>query len=280
MSTRLHEARAGRAAVNGTKIYQEVRGNGPSVLFISGATGDAGHFAQVADLLADEFTVVTYDRRGNSRSPRPAGWTATSIDEQADDAAALVEALGLAPIAAFGTSGGGAILLNLILRHPEVLRGTIVHEPPLVPVVSNADELMAGLQSMMEDEMARGGPRGAMESFIRWAAGDAAFDGLDPELRERMLGNAEVFFGVEMEAFASYLPAPEALAGVKLPVVVSAGEENRDASSSGHYLYEASDWLAKVRGAELEEVPGAHAPYFTQPKEFAETLRPILRNLS
>jgi hypothetical protein len=49
-------------------------------------TGDAGHHAEVADLLASEFTVVTYNRRGNSRGPRPQGWTATSIDEQ--DAAA------------------------------------------------------------------------------------------------------------------------------------------------------------------------------------------------
>jgi pimeloyl-ACP methyl ester carboxylesterase len=61
-----------------------------------GATGDAGHFERLAELLADEFTVITYDRRGNGRSPRPPGWDATSAEEQADDAAALLEALGLA----------------------------------------------------------------------------------------------------------------------------------------------------------------------------------------
>jgi alpha-beta hydrolase superfamily lysophospholipase len=38
-----------------------------------GATGDAGHFERLAKLLADGFTVVTYDRRGNGRSPRPPG---------------------------------------------------------------------------------------------------------------------------------------------------------------------------------------------------------------
>ncbi len=71
---------------NGTQLYCEIRGTGPSVLFISGPTGDAGHFERVAEELADEFTVITYDRRGNSRSPRPAGWTTTSAEEQADDA--------------------------------------------------------------------------------------------------------------------------------------------------------------------------------------------------
>jgi pimeloyl-ACP methyl ester carboxylesterase len=93
--------------VNGTELYHESRGSGPPLLLIMGATGDAGHFEPVAELLAGEFTVVTYDRRGNGRRPRPRGWAATSPEEQADDAAALLEALGLAPAAVFGTSLGG-----------------------------------------------------------------------------------------------------------------------------------------------------------------------------
>ncbi|HEV8599394.1 MAG TPA: hypothetical protein VGQ69_08555, partial [Gemmatimonadales bacterium] len=59
---------------NGTDLYYELRGSGSPLLLISGATGDAGHFERVASLLAGEFAVVTYDRRGNSRSPRPEGW--------------------------------------------------------------------------------------------------------------------------------------------------------------------------------------------------------------
>src|SRR4051794_32796984 len=51
--------------VNGTELYHEVRGTGPPVLLIMGATGDGGYFDKLADLLADEFTVITYDRRGN-----------------------------------------------------------------------------------------------------------------------------------------------------------------------------------------------------------------------
>ena len=63
----------GFAAVNGASLYYERQGSGPPVLFIAGSTGDAGNFSRTADLLADEFTVVTYDRRGNSRSVRPPG---------------------------------------------------------------------------------------------------------------------------------------------------------------------------------------------------------------
>jgi hypothetical protein len=94
--------------VNDTTLHYERRGDGPAVLFVSGATGDAGHWTGVADVLASEYTVVTYDRRGNSRSPRPPGWTATTIDEQADDAAALLGGLEVDPVVFPGDHAGFA----------------------------------------------------------------------------------------------------------------------------------------------------------------------------
>jgi pimeloyl-ACP methyl ester carboxylesterase len=77
---------------NGAELHYEIRGAGPPVLLIMGATGESGHFDAFADLLADDFTVITYGERGNGRSPAPTGWTATSPEEQADDAAALLGA--------------------------------------------------------------------------------------------------------------------------------------------------------------------------------------------
>jgi hypothetical protein len=62
---------------NGTVLHTETRGHGPAVLLIAGAGGDAAELGGLADALADAFTVTTYDRRGNSRCPRPAGWTQT-----------------------------------------------------------------------------------------------------------------------------------------------------------------------------------------------------------
>lgn len=263
--------RTGSVQVNGTELYYERRGNGPSVLFIQGATGDGGTFERVADLLADEFTVVTYDRRGNSRSPRPASWTATSMDEQADDAAQLLHALNVAPGVVFGTSGGALILLNMLLRHPEALRGALVHEPPMVSVLPNAAELGKQLHARVENALASGGPRGAMETFIRGEAGDANFEHLDPRLRERMLGNGELFFSIELPAFVSYVPDTPALAQTGVPVQVLAGIDSR-----GTYTHDASLWLAERLGTSIKEIPGAHAPYFDHPRETAGALRSLL----
>ena len=93
--------------VNGARLYYEDRGARFPLVFIPGGSVDASHYAAVADRLADEFRTVTFDRRGNGRSPRPPGWYATSIAEQADDVAGLIEALGLAPCAVWAGSLGG-----------------------------------------------------------------------------------------------------------------------------------------------------------------------------
>lgn len=273
-TTTTQGVRRGTVAVNGADLYCEIRGEGPAVLLIPGATGDADHFAQVAPLLADEFTIVTYDRRGNSRSSAATTAGAAWMDEQADDAGALLDALGLAPAAVFGTSGGAVIALHVLVRRPDAVRGAIIHEPPLLGVLANGPEVLAQLQAMAEEGMASGGPRGAMELFIRANAGDAVFEGFHPEMQERLLGNAEVFLGREVEPFISYQPYAAASAGSRVPTVVVAGLENR-----GVYYHEAATWVAGLLGVPLREVPGAHVPYMDRPGEFVDALRPLLHEI-
>lgn len=266
--------------VNGTTLYYERRGDGPPVLFISGAGGDAGWLTGVADALADGYTTVVYDRRGNSRSPRPAGWDAAPVGEQADDAAALLRALDLAPAVVYGLSSGAVILTDLVLRHPDVLRGAVFHEPPFLPVTSAADAVGAQMQAVIGEGMAAGGPPAAMELFLRFPCGDEGWESLDAEVRARVVGNAEVFFDLEMPAGLAYQPAPEQLGRVEVPCTVMAGVDNRDPAARLHWLYEAAQWLAAGLGTELVETPGAHVPMWTHPQAFTGMLRPILDKLS
>jgi pimeloyl-ACP methyl ester carboxylesterase len=260
--------------VNGARIYHEVRESGPSVLFIAGATGDGGHFERVAELLSDEFTVVTYDRRGNSRSLRPDGWESTSAQQQSDDVAGLIEALGIAPAVVFGTSGGAIIGLDLVIRHPELVRGVILHDSAMFSVLPNPEEVMGAIQQVVESGMQREGLRGGMEAFMRIFVEEDAFENLDPELRERMLGNGETFFGLDFPGVGSYHPDDATLAGVDVPVVVMAGAE------SPAFLVEVSRWLAAHLNVEVKTLPGGHTPYFDRPRETAQALRPLFRKLS
>src|SRR4051794_11918055 len=102
------------AQVNGAQLYYERRGAGLPLLFVPGGSVDSSHYAAVADRLADGFQIITFDRRGNGRSPRPRGWHSTSIAEQADDVAGLIEALDIGPCAVWAGSLGGVILLELL----------------------------------------------------------------------------------------------------------------------------------------------------------------------
>jgi pimeloyl-ACP methyl ester carboxylesterase len=268
------EPNGGLLEINGARIYHEVWGSGPSVLLIAGATGDGGHFQRVAELLSDEFTVVTYDRRANSRSTHPDGWENTSTKEQSDDAAGLIEALGIAPAAIFGTSVGAIIGLDLVIRHPELVRGAILHEPPMTAGMSNPEEVMGAIQQVVEGGMQRGGSRGGCETFFRFVASDEAFENLDPHLRERMLGNGETFLGTEMGAFEPYRPDEAALTAIEVPVRVMVGTE------SAPFFAETARWLADRTNVELERLPGGHTPYFDRPDEMANTIRPLLKDLS
>jgi pimeloyl-ACP methyl ester carboxylesterase len=265
---------------SGTVLHAETRGSGPAVLLVAGAGGDAAELAGVAATLADAFTVTTYDRRGNSRSPRPTGWAQTSLAEQADDAAALLGVLGQRPAVVVGTSAGGSIVLELALRHPQAVQTAVVHEPPILAGTTNPQAVTADLEAMIGQGMAAGGPPAAMESFLRWAAADATFEAVDPTDRDRWLGNGAVFFGVELAPIMAYAPSLQAIADAEVPIVAAASHDSRDPASRHHFLYQAAAWLAHQVDADLLVLPGGHMAYLTQPAAVAESLRPLLADLS
>ena len=258
-------------SVNGAELYYEVRGNGPALLCIMGASGDAGHFEQLADLLSDEFTVVTYDRRGNGRSPRPDGWQTTSPEEQADDARALLDALGLAPAVVFGTSSGGTFALCLLVRHPDAVSGVILHEPVLARLYDDPQAVAAAGKALVRAGMEAGGPPEALKRFFILVGGQANWDGLDEELQDRMLRCADTFLTVEQGTFEGYLPADEELAAIAAPIQILASEHGRAPQQA------ACRRLAERLNVPVTQTPGTHLAYLDHPEELAEAIRPFLR---
>ena len=208
--------------------YHEVRGTGPPVLLIMGATGDGGHFDAFADVLADEFTVITYDRRGNGRSPVPAGWRTTSPEEQADDAAGLLQVLGTGPAAIFGTSAGGNFALCLLVRHPGWVRGAILHDPGLYALVDDFDVVRAPVRALVQEAIEAGGPPLAVERFWAYVAGEAGWNRLAPALRKRLRATASTLFGVELGTYELYMPDDQTLTSLAAPVHLLVSEESED----------------------------------------------------
>ena len=263
-----------RASVSGAELYYEVRGTGPPVLLVMGASGDAGHFDAIADVLCDEFTVVTYDRRGNGRSPAPAGWKTTSPEEQADDAAGLLAAVVRGPAVVCGTSSGAVFALCLLARHPVAVRGAILHEPALFAFLDDLDAVRAPLRAQIGSAMERGGPEAATEPWWRYVGGEEAWDKLAPDLRERMRASSKTLFGTELGTYERYLPDDDTLAAVALRVRLLV-------SADGLPPYaEAARWLGQRLGRDVEITPGTHVAYHDHPIEFAQALRRLLRELS
>ena len=128
-----------KVSTEGAEIYCEQRGNGPTLLLIHGAMEDAGFYSSAAEILADDFTVVTYDRRCNSRSSgnRNANM---SVAQQARDAASIIEMIGDGKAIVVGRSGGAVIALELAATRSELIDTIIVHEPPLTELLGETEK--------------------------------------------------------------------------------------------------------------------------------------------
>jgi pimeloyl-ACP methyl ester carboxylesterase len=263
-----------RVLVNGTEIHHEIRGTGVPLLLIMGGSGDGGHFDVFADLLSDEFAVITYDRRGNGRSPVPAGWTTTSPEEQADDAAGLLDALGLSPAAVFGTSSGAVFALCLLARHPAAVCGAVLHEPALFGLLGDLDAVRAPLRARIQPAMETGGPAAATEPWWRYVAGDDGWDRLAPALRERMRASANTTFGIELGTYERYLPYGLALQALAPRVRLL------DSADGLPACIHAACRLGQRLGRDVKTTAGTHVAYHDHPSELAQAVRPLLRELT
>jgi pimeloyl-ACP methyl ester carboxylesterase len=153
--TRLPPAGSGYVYVADTALAVERRGRGRPLLLIHGGGEDATMLGgQAASLATAGFDVISYDRRGTGRSGRE-NWPGAGADQHADDAAALLEALGVGPATVVGVSSGGVIALDLAARHPDAITTVVAWEPPAAGVVPHGDvitaEIMAPVQAYLAD---------------------------------------------------------------------------------------------------------------------------------
>ena len=259
------------ATVEAAELYHELRGDGSPVLLFPGVPGDAGQFTTVAnELVGGDCRVLTYDRRGNSRSTRPSGWAQTSVTEQVEDAAGLLERLDAAPALVYGTSVGAIIALELAIARADLVSRVALHEMPLISVLAAPGPVAAAIGEIIEHGFARGGPDAALEAFLRFAYGDGIVDALEPSERARMLRNGEVAMTIELPVFQPYRPDPARLRALRVPAHVLVGSEQRLP-----LFHEAGAWLADALGTKVAASPGAHGPHFDRPRDLAALLAPL-----
>ncbi|TWP53379.1 alpha/beta hydrolase [Lentzea tibetensis] len=254
-------------------MHVEIRGDGPPLVLVPGGGGDAGMYAALAGELAPRFTVITYDRRGNSRSG-PAG--DVSIAAQAEDVVTILDEHEIGEAYVFGNSGGALIALELLVEHEERLLGAVVHEPPLLTVLPDAAEQRAFFDGVMAE-------KNHLVAFWRFGASTmdrptkvparlgALMLRFAPQGMRRLVGNAEHLIRREMPAFLDYEPDLEALSRVTVPWCFAVGE-----ASEGRFYSRPARLLAPRLGVQCREFPGGHTAYQQVPVEFAARLEDCL----
>ncbi len=267
-------------AVPGARIHYEIRGAGP-VLVIAGSPMAARFFAPLADALADGYTVITHDPRGNAGSPMDDPTAPSTPDERADDIVAMLDAIGAERADVFGSSGGAVSGLALVTRHPHRVRTLVAHEPPLLTILPDADEQMA----MTDDIVAtfrRDGVEAAMAKFMAQAGFDAGEPGPEaqdpavagePEWQptEQDLADSARMFGMDILGTTRYRPDVAALTARPGQVVLGIG-----ADSGPLLTYRTTAALADLLGTRMVEFPGDHGGFLPEPVAFAEALRTAL----
>jgi clorobiocin/coumermycin A biosynthesis protein CloN7/CouN7 len=259
-------------AVPGACLYYQVQGSGPALMLVGHPMGASG-FASIAPLLAEVYTVVTYDPRGFARSTIDDADQDAEPDLLADDVRRVLEAVGKVPAYVFGSSGGAVTGLALVARYPGHVETLIAHEAPLALLLPEAEEARAGMHKIY-DTYRDSGISVAWERFSSFTGmnigrqeGDA--DRQPPSAEE--VATSERFFGHGLLPIALYQPDFSALQSAPARLVVAGGT-----ASKGEFPQRTALALSERLGTPLIDFPGGHAGFVSEPKEFAAVLRRTL----
>jgi 3-oxoadipate enol-lactonase len=254
------------AALNGVLLHYEETGDGPPLLLIAGIPAIASDWLALAEALAGTHRVIAFDNRGSGESDAPPGPYTTA--ELADDAAALLDALGAVPADVFGMSMGGMIAQELALRHPGSVRRLVLGcthastrtavRPPKEASRAFAAEVgwTERMRLLSPFAFTEEVDAGLLERFIEKKSGDV---------------QSEEGYRAQIAAVLAH-DASERLAGIGHETLVVTGDYDRVIPAAN------SDLLAsEIPNARLVVIPGAgHLFFVERPGETLAELRAFL----
>jgi pimeloyl-ACP methyl ester carboxylesterase len=257
--------------VPGARLYYEVQGSGPVLMLVGHPMGASG-FTAIVPLLAEGYTVVTYDPRGFARSTIDDPDQDAEPDVLADDVRRVLEAVGNEPAYVFGSSGGAVTGLALAVHYRDHVRTLVAHEPPLALLLPETAEARAGMQDIY-DTYRDSGARAAWQRFSTFTGMNMRPQGEEapqPPSAEAVT-TTERFFRHGLLPITFYQLDLSALQGAAVRVVVAGGR-----TSKGEFAQRTAQALAERLGNPLVDFPGGHAGFASDPKDFADVLRRTL----
>lgn len=269
-----------RTRVNGTDLHFRVAGDSSAtpVVFVHGTLGNLDDWSAQVGAFAARHRVLVYSRRYHPPNPTRDDGQVYSPMLHAEDLAALLQGLDLAPAHVVGSSYGAYTALALALEHPELVRTLVLGEPPVIPMLYRThvgDSLRrAFLSTALEPARAafrRGDSVEALRRFLDGVSGTPGrFDNLTPAARAAALRSA---FEMRREMLADpqqYLPdlACAELGRLAMPVLLLRAER------SPRMFHVIVEELARCLNTEtVSVVPGAgHAMHAANPSYYNQVV--------
>lgn len=289
MNTSQVQIQTGRVTTEGDNLYYEVRGQGAPLLMIPAAGGDGDYYAAMADILCDEYKVITYDRRANARSSMndPQNF---EIGQQSRDALAVLKAAGEASAFVFGNSSGAVIALDMAVTQPQAVRAVIAHEAPVPRLLPEAEKWQRFFAAVYLTAFRFGSYLAALRFMLgiqvpvqKLARAQSKSNEYTKRRRESsserrisVKTGMEVLTKMELLPVTNYLPDIERIKANRVKVIPAVGEWGL-ARKTWYVL--AAQIMADRLGCELAIFPGHHGSYMDRPEEFAAVLRGLLHSL-
>jgi non-heme chloroperoxidase len=229
-----------KVEVNGVELHYVDQGKGVPVVFVHGGLEDYRAWQPQMEGFSLQHRTIAYSRRHNYPNPKVAVASHYSAIVDADDLAALITKLKLAPAHVVGVSHGACVALFLARRHPALVRSLVLSEPPLLswlPAIEGGKTLLTDFMSKVWEPAVRGfregdeaGVRAAVNGFgeIGYSGSNEkmTFATLPPEVRRDLLENAGEWraLTVSKDAFPD-LPL-EAVKRIRTPALLLSGQQS------------------------------------------------------
>ncbi|MFI8825411.1 alpha/beta fold hydrolase [Streptomyces sp. NPDC053431] len=267
--------------VPGAVLHYQVQGAGPVLLISQSGEGDADRTVDLVPHLADAFTVVTYDRRGLSRSRLEDPQRTATLAEHADDLRHVLATVTDEPTLMLGCSFGGLVGLHAALRHPGLIRTLIAHEPVAPRLLPDGERVHHERELAALVDLYRGQGLGA--AFPEMArvvgidpSGKDAEPGLTPQpLDAGRVANFDRFLRHDFAAILDDTLDPERIASLGSAgthVIPAAGLT----TPRTVFDYRCAEVLAELTGNACEFMPGGHNGNTSHPRAYAARVRQIL----
>ncbi|MCB9739301.1 MAG: alpha/beta hydrolase [Deltaproteobacteria bacterium] len=281
-------------AADGTRLHYEVVGDGPETLLLAnGLGGRLYSWLGLIDDLSKRYRCISWDYRGLFESATPANPGALGVPSHAADAAAILDAEGIASAHAVGWSMGVQVSLELAARRPERVRSLVLINGTYGQVFSTAWQPLLrlpiphtlwhrGMETFIEHP-----PAMAVLRAVARTPAEAAFAvrkrvmpwrtslrtlGLRQYMRDVTLTNTANYLRLfqELDAHSAYHLLPT----LQQPTTIIAGRYDPLTPS-----YQSREMAARIPGAELHVLHGSHFVLMERPERVLGLLRDHLEKI-